>query len=173
MTIIKSRPGLPNPITWIITSLVPTILLWLPKGVLNPWSTLIFSITYITLAYPIVTLIPRPKILSAIDDCNIATVIKTIRLSEVALIRAVDCGKATGWVLEVYKKNLTGPAFSVSLDIVQDKGDLIESIPETIPTATIALARKKWGNMMDWMLALAITIFLTGLVKFTILLFVA
>jgi|GEM_PF-669371 len=173
MTVIKSRSGLPNPIIWVITFLIPTILLWLPREILSPWGILIFSISSITFIYPFITLTPRPKMLSAIDDCNIATITKTMRLSEIILIRAVDCGRATGWVLEVFRKYLTNPVFSVPLDMVQDKSDLVESIPETIPTATLTATRKKWGNAMDWMLALAIAIFLTGLVRFILLLLIA
>ena len=172
MTTIKTLPGLPKTLVWILTLTTPTALFWLSFVYINPYLTLVLSIALIAIVYPLVTLLPRPKIFLVMGDESILMLNNEIHNSEVTLLELYDASRFGGWHVNLFTKWGDKPAESIPLTEISDGDRFLSVLPRRMTSASLDYGYSIWGSWADWVLILVITLLTLGVIRFFILLFV-
>lgn len=168
---IKTRPGLSSPWVWFFTFLPATFMLWLPYGTISNSILIVSIIVSLTLVYPIVTLLPRPHIFTVLDETSILTSSGSVKNNEVTLIELVDCGRLSGWFVNLYTKWGNTPTVSIPIDRIDEYEKITTMLPKRLPTATFQTKILMWGKVQEWLVIVLITLFSVGLIRFVINMF--
>ncbi|HOO96987.1 MAG TPA: hypothetical protein PKV16_04570 [Caldisericia bacterium] len=172
MTSIQTIPGLPKVWAWVLTLLPSSFLFWLPIGFVNTYLVIILAIVSVAVIYPLVSLLPRPRMLMALSEDSLLMLDNQVHNSEVTLLELQDSCSFGGWYVNLYTKWGDAPTVSIPLSQTENGDAFLSLLPKRMPSATLVTKGLVWGKTPDWILILVITFLLLGLSRFFILLFV-
>lgn len=168
MKAIKTRSGMSLFWVWFLTLLPATILLWLPIGTINNTLLIILLIVSVSVIYPLTTLLPRPHIFSVFSENEIVSNSGNINSSEVTLLELVDCGRFSGWIINLYTKWGNSPSISFPIERIEDGESLTVELPKKLQAATGQTRILPWGRLTEWLMAILLTMLVLGLIKFIV-----
>lgn len=171
MKAIKTRSGISSFWVWFLTLSPSTILLWLPVGMINVTLLAVLLIVSVSVIYPLTTLLPRPHIFSVFSDTEIVSNSGTINSNEVTLLELVDCGKFSGWEINLYTKWGNSPSISFPIERIENGESLTIDLPKKLPAATGQTRILPWGKISEWLMAIVLTMFALGLLRFIVNIF--
>ncbi len=171
MKAIKTKSGMSSFWVWFLTLSPSIVLLWLPLGTINSTLLAALLIVSISVIYPLTTLLPRPHIFSVFSDTEIVSSNGNINSNEVTLLELVDCGKLSGWEINLYTKWGNSPSISFPIERIENGESLTIDLPKRLPAATGQTRILPWGKISEWLMAILLTMFALGLIRFIINIF--
>jgi hypothetical protein len=122
----------------------------------------IFCIALSGITLFICRLLSKPRIVASYDDFSICTQDRSIAFDSVEMIKLTDSGLLSGWNCELSGQSQT---LSLPLSHIDNYRNMLDFITLNSETAKIKNKTIIFGSVPEWIVALEISIILTGIAR--------